>query len=180
VQTLSAGDRFGSLILWRPTKLGRHRGWMCLCICGATTNVRAASLYTGGTRSCGGAIHRIRNIHAGGRNSRTYQSWRAMRKRCNDPKNISYLNYGGIGVRVCTRWNDSTTGYAMFVLDMGVRPSGMTLDRRDPFGSYEPTNCRWATAIEQEHNKRHNHAQFVDELREYDYWDQQEAAFLNA
>ena len=82
-----------------------------------------------------------------------YRSWFAMRDRCEDPKAVSYKWYGGRGIKVCDAWQDFLTFYR----DMGDRPDGMTLDRINPDGNYEPGNCRWATAKEQAANKRKRH-----------------------
>jgi hypothetical protein len=83
-------------------------------------------------------------------NSSTYMSWRSMISRCNNLNADNYKWYGGRGVTVCERWET----FENFYLDMGDRPANMTLDRIDPWGNYEPTNCRWATASEQGANKR--------------------------
>jgi hypothetical protein len=78
-------------------------------------------------------------------------SYNSMMARCYDPKHDSYKRYGAMGVTVCDRWNGS---YVNFRTDMGLRPAGMTLDRINPYGNYEPCNCRWATWSEQNKNKR--------------------------
>lgn len=79
-----------------------------------------------------------------------YNAWRLMRQRCNDKNNKHYSSYGGRGISVCERWND----YSNFIVDMGRRPDGMSLDRIDPDGNYTPENCRWAENIVQQRNKR--------------------------
>jgi hypothetical protein len=80
--------------------------------------------------------------------SPTYSSWRAMRSRCNYTKNAYYARYGGRGIKVCERWNS----FQNFLADMGPRPLGTTLERKDRNGNYEPGNCVWATAREQMRN----------------------------
>jgi hypothetical protein len=81
-----------------------------------------------------------------------YKSWENMRGRCRNPKHARYCDYGARGITVCERWD----GFANFLDDMGEPPPGMSLDRIDPDGNYEPKNCRWATKWQQHINRRVN------------------------
>lgn len=83
--------------------------------------------------------------------TKTYYAWRSMRSRCQNSKDPSWDNYGGRGVYVCDRWRED---FDAFVEDMGFAQEGQSLDRIDPNKGYEPSNCRWATSVEQARNKR--------------------------
>lgn len=83
-----------------------------------------------------------------------------MKQRCANPKATGWERYGGRGIRVCERWMD----YRNFLADMGEVPEGLSIDRINPDGNYEPGNCRWATDKVQANNKSRNVHQLVMEL----------------
>lgn len=158
------GTRYGRLTV---TGLIPSRGpvkptqAVCRCDCGARIISVATSLRRGVTRSCG-CLQREWTASMGARNkthghktlnneSRTYRTWRAMLKRCYEPKSASYSRYGAKGISVTKPWRDS---FASFLNDMGERPAGTSIDRIDNRFGYFPANCRWATPKQQTANRR--------------------------
>lgn len=151
-----AGQRFGRLLALEEAgrdKFGEVK-WRCRCDCGQERIVRGYKLRKSLTASCGCQktehIGMLRRTHGKSR-SPEYISYRAMIRRCYDPTTRPYPWYGGRGVVVCERWLNS---FLAFLKDVGPRPDGWTLDRIDPNGNYEPTNCRWAPWYVQARNKR--------------------------
>lgn len=123
--------------------------WKCRCVCGNTTEVDVCSLVTKNTVSCGCYL-KARITKHGGTGKGSYNTWRAMMRRCYNPQVKDYPRYGGVGVSVCPEWHD----YSVFAADMGEPEGTQTLDRIDPYGNYTKENCRWASLPTQARNIR--------------------------
>ena len=154
------GQRFGTLTAIKLDQMkGGRAHWLMRCDCGAERVVGVAWLRSGNTSSCG-SCSKIGNKRAQkhgyspkGPRTLTYNTWQSMKKRVLDSNFPGYKYWGGMGVLICERWIED---FEEFLKDMGERPSKeMTLDRwPDPAGNYEPGNCRWATKLQQRHNRR--------------------------
>lgn len=151
-------QRFGRLIARKPTNKRYYRYviWLCICDCGNTCLVSSGSLTSGNTRSCG-CIKQERTVKMGKANKThgmcktlEWEVWHAMIQRCENPNHAAYARYGGRGIKVCERWHK----FENFYEDMGDRPEGLTLERRNNEKGYYPENCYWATQKEQSNNRR--------------------------
>lgn len=139
-------------------------GWICLCSCGTVRWVKANSLISGKSKSCGclkKQLAKDRLTKHGMSRSPIYKSYHSMMSRCYDKTHSSYKFYGGktpVPIRVCERWHDINT----FLNDAKLLPgyqddmTGLTLDRLDNSKDYSPENCRWSTNLEQQNNKHNN------------------------
>lgn len=125
------------------------------CDCGTVKVIDFGCVRDGVVGSCGcikRAVVIARSTRHGRVGTPEHNTWLGMKERCNNPNAHNYRWYGAKGVTVCARWNDS---FEAFFADMGSKPTPLhSLDRINPFGNYEPSNCRWATKKEQSANQR--------------------------
>jgi hypothetical protein len=145
------GHKYGR---WTVLKMAPRRGalifWECVCECGVVKEIRGCNLRSGISKSCGCLNYEvIHGVDHGMTGSREYGCWINMRDRCSNPKNTHWKMYGGRGITVCQRWQRS---FHNFYADMGPS-NGLTIERIDVNGNYEPDNCKWIPASEQAWNK---------------------------
>lgn len=155
------GMRFGRLVaLSHISVFERDRRriyWKCLCNCGKSKLVSPDSLRRGVSQSCGckqreeTSLRRCTHGHTPVSGwSATYKTWTIMLQRCSNPNHMNYKYYGGRGISVCAHWHK----FENFLADMGERPAGLSIDRIDVNGNYEPSNCRWVDQKTQVNNRR--------------------------
>ena len=159
------GKRFGRLTVIAFDRIQNHKAyWKCVCDCGLTVVAHGNNLRRGNTKSCGclrretaasrgraNAVHGESHAHR----TRLYTIWCGMKQRCENPNRLAYGLYGGKGVKVCEEWRD----YAAFKewAEANGYADNLCIDRIDPKGDYEPTNCRWITASENTARANKNH-----------------------
>ncbi len=171
--SVSIGERFDMLVVVGDS--GRRTQnksilWKCRCNCGGVSLRTSADLHRIINMNCGCVTPPPNvTIKHGHTKTPTYVSWLAMKKRCLYERHPAYHNYGGRGIKVCRRWLGDS-GFENFLADMGERPDGTTLERRNTNGNYTPSNCRWATRTAQANNTRANRMLRMDGTQTASTW----------
>lgn len=151
------GKVFGRLTVLERVGQDRWKNtiWRCRCTCGAQVDLIRGSLVSGNTQSCGcwQVEQKAQAKTHGCSGSPEYRIWQAAKARCFNPKDKKFKHYGGRGIVMCRQWSDS---FSCFLKDMGTRPSGFTLERKDNNLGYAPGNCIWASYTAQNNNLRRN------------------------
>ena len=156
------------LVIKRAENKGKHTAWICECECGNKTIVQTNHLREKSIVSCGchkNNLARENHLKHGhnkrGLRSGAYSTWAHIKGRCCNPNDQDYKDYGGRGIKVCSKWLDKENGFINFYNDVSKLPhfgeKGYTLNRIDNDGNYELSNVEWADDITQANNRRNNH-----------------------
>lgn len=177
------GKKFGRLTVidktYKETKNGKkYVCWNCLCDCGETVQVYTGALNSGSTQSCG-CLSRENSLKHGGKGTRLYNIWIAMKARCKNQNRPEYKNYGGRGISVCDKW-EKFSSFREWAVSNGYADD-LTIDRIDVNGNYCPENCRWATIKQQANNKRNSiKVKIGEETHSIDEWSEISSVSSNA
>ena len=148
--SIPIGSVFARLTVKQEIKRGRQTWYVCQCACGKETTVQMNNLRPGGAKSCGCAIGTHGMAKRGKNRTPTYSSWSHMITRCTNANFHAFARYGGRGITVHSAWMT----FKNFLADMGEQPApGLTIERKDNDGNYEPGNCYWGTHQEQMRNR---------------------------
>ncbi len=152
-----AGETFHRLTAMENAELSRDViTWQCSCG-SPSKRIQASQVKCGNRKSCGclriEALKKLNTIH-GLSDHPLYSHWGDVLRRCENSRNKAFKNYGGRGISVCDRWHDVQLFIEDIERDIGTRPDGLSLDRINNDGNYEPGNVRWATPLQQTHNRR--------------------------
>lgn len=162
LKRITIGQKYGSLKVTGESNRRAKNGTrylVCKCECGNEIEVRADNLRNGHTVSCGcartvGTGQKGVNTTHGESNTRLYEIWCSMKKRCDNPNSNRYKNYGGKGIKYCDEWAEYTS-FRDWALANGYADN-LTIDRKDNDKGYCPSNCTWTTYTYQANNRTNN------------------------
>lgn len=163
------GQRFGKLVAIKLDHIdikpkSTVHYWLCQCDCGNTKIIRKVDMLRGKIKSCGcitieNAKKRAKHNYF---NTKPYHVWHDIKQRCLNPNNKAYKNYGGRGITICEEWKNPET-FCKWSYANGYK-EGLSIDRIDVNGNYEPSNCRWVDIKTQQRNKRTNNLLTINNI----------------
>lgn len=150
------GESFGKLlVLEKAENIGKNTRWLCLCECGKKKTILTYNLLSGRSKSCGCVrgekLGNLTRTHSGS-GTKIYDIYKGMKQRCGNVKNPAYKYYGDRGICICNEWLENFEVFREWSLSNGYK-DGLSIDRRDPNGGYNPANCRWVSMHKQQNNK---------------------------
>lgn len=161
------GEKYGRLTVIKYVYTKKKRAyWLCRCDCGNETILSTTVLKSGNTKSCGcfqkeQLRKNIRKVIEGNIRYKTETEktlnlkYRSIKRRCYNPECEAYKNYGYRGIKMCDEWLADFKNFYNWAVNNGYK-KGLTIDRIDVNGNYEPNNCRWISNLKQQNNKRNN------------------------
>lgn len=159
---LSGGNRYGKLTVLRYVETNKYRDaiWECICDCGNTKFVSSKRLNNGGCLSCGCLrLERLREAKSQNKKDdidlKLHSLWRNMISRCYNINSDDYVRYGDRGIKVCDEWLNDFDSFKEWALNNGYK-IGLTIDRENNNGNYEPKNCRFVDRVIQANNTRNS------------------------
>lgn len=155
---INIGDKFNKLTVLEKTnqRINRSIIYKCQCDCGNITYVKSTNLIKGYIKSCGCLQRKMAskcNKTHGLSHTKLFYVWQDMIKRCFKENHHAYKYYGGRGITVCNEWKNDFMSFYNWAINNGYE-EGLTIDRIDVNGNYEPNNCRWVTMKVQCKNRR--------------------------
>lgn len=171
-ETLDDRSVINGFILLEPFVKGYSISFKCVApACGHETNKTASSMVKSATGMCRECSWKLVNTKSHmkarrGSGDKTYNSWRGMLDRCENPNHTAYDTYGGAGIVVCDNWRGDN-GFINFLSDMGERPEGTSIDRIDSELGYSKDNCRWASKYQQSQNRKFKNSKYRTGVRKH-------------
>lgn len=165
------GKRFGKLVAIKSTGKTQTRNgflWLCKCDCGNYIEAPVGRLNGGSIRACKDCTkinhQQATKVALSRKKEKLYGVWKCMKQRCKNPNNSHYRFYGERNIKVCDEWNDSYSAFRNWAYSNGYK-EGLSIERIDVNGNYQPDNCTWINLEDQAYNTRRTHYIIYDNIK---------------